>query len=312
MGTFFCRKPSPNFLSMNSERGIRNEIGLRRERDAERRKTLRALVCVRERMMIGSGRVNFDEEQCDQIWRFIILWASFQSPGQQLFCQNCQHILGNFRKGVKIFHFTRKILFGQLFRDIWQLLTGHTDEEWRANWGKDGGRKSSTGEEKWKRTWAENLLKVKVRWREWERKIKTWAKRERGRRGDEHRSHETVMEWERDSYLKRDWTLRNITKEMRTVLMRERGCEWESERERKSERKKIQEFERECVTWFERRNCLLWRSQHNKNTFKDKIIRIWFHYSLLVCFKNWPNPVPFCLFSFFSQDKYSTNLTLKD
>ena len=118
MGTFFCRKPSPNFLSMNSERGIRNEIGLRRERDAERRKTLRALVCVRERMMIGSGRVNFDEEQCDQIWRFIILWASFQSPGQQLFCQNCQHILGNFCNGVKIFNFTREILFGQLFTGL--------------------------------------------------------------------------------------------------------------------------------------------------------------------------------------------------
>ena len=32
--------------------------------------------------------------QCDRIGRFITLWATFQSPWQQLFCQNCQHILG--------------------------------------------------------------------------------------------------------------------------------------------------------------------------------------------------------------------------
>ena len=60
--------------------------------------------------------------QCDQIWRFIILWATFQSPGQQLFCQNRQHILGNFCKGVKIFHFTREILFGQLLQTFGDFL----------------------------------------------------------------------------------------------------------------------------------------------------------------------------------------------
>ena len=47
-------------------------------------------------------------------WAIYILWATFQSPWQQLFCPNRQHILGNFYKGVKIFHFTREILFGQL------------------------------------------------------------------------------------------------------------------------------------------------------------------------------------------------------
>ena len=51
---------------------------------------------------------------------FLILRATFQSSGQQLFCPNHQHILGNFCEGVKIFHFTKEILFGQLF-------TGHTD-----------------------------------------------------------------------------------------------------------------------------------------------------------------------------------------
>ena len=42
--------------------------------------------------MLTSVCVN----QCDQIWRFIALWATFQSHWQQLFCPNCPHILGNF------------------------------------------------------------------------------------------------------------------------------------------------------------------------------------------------------------------------
>ena len=57
---------------------------------------------------------------------FFILWATFQSPGQQLFCPNHQCILGKFCKGVKIFNFTREILFGQLikiFGDFFFLIT---------------------------------------------------------------------------------------------------------------------------------------------------------------------------------------------
>ena len=63
---------------------------------------------------------------CGQIGRFFILWATFQSPGQQLFCPNHQCILGKFCKGVKIFNFTREILFGQLikiFGDFFFLIT---------------------------------------------------------------------------------------------------------------------------------------------------------------------------------------------
>ena len=52
--------------------------------------------------------------QCDQIGPFITLCATFQSPCQQLFCPNCKHILGNFCKFLKIFHFTSKIFYGQL------------------------------------------------------------------------------------------------------------------------------------------------------------------------------------------------------
>ena len=34
--------------------------------------------------------------------------------------------LGNFCKGVKIYHFSSEIIFGQLLKDIWRFLSGHT------------------------------------------------------------------------------------------------------------------------------------------------------------------------------------------
>jgi len=36
------------------------------------------------------------------------------------------------------------------------------------------------------------------------------------------------------------------------------------------------------------------------------------HRSHIIYLINGPNPASFCLFSFFSQDKYSTNLTVND
>ena len=52
--------------------------------------------------------------QCDQIGRFIALWANFQSLWQQLICPNLLPFLGNFCKGVNIIHFSSEIIFGQL------------------------------------------------------------------------------------------------------------------------------------------------------------------------------------------------------
>ena len=54
--------------------------------------------------------------QCDQIGQFIALWATFQSLWQQLFCPNCVTALDKFFKGVKIFHFSSEIVFGQLLQ----------------------------------------------------------------------------------------------------------------------------------------------------------------------------------------------------
>ena len=51
------------------------------------------------------------EEQCDHIGQFITLWATFQSLFQQLFCPNCQHILGkcflgNFYRQLATFYWS--------------------------------------------------------------------------------------------------------------------------------------------------------------------------------------------------------------
>jgi len=47
----------------------------------------------------------------------------FKACGNNYFTQ-IAHILDKFCKGVKIFHFSSEIIFGQLFLDIWQLFTG--------------------------------------------------------------------------------------------------------------------------------------------------------------------------------------------
>ena len=51
------------------------------------------------------------------VWPDLVIYytsGNFSKPGQQLFCQNSQQILGNFCKGIQIFQFTTEILFGQL------------------------------------------------------------------------------------------------------------------------------------------------------------------------------------------------------
>ena len=60
--------------------------------------------------------------QCDQIGRFIALWATFQSLWQQLFCPKSPTFLVNFCKVVEIFHFARDIIFGQLLRTFGNFL----------------------------------------------------------------------------------------------------------------------------------------------------------------------------------------------
>ena len=60
-------------------------------------------------------------DQCDQIGRFIALWATFLSLWLQLFCPNF-HICRQFLNGVKIFHYSSEISFGPLFIHFWRLF----------------------------------------------------------------------------------------------------------------------------------------------------------------------------------------------
>ena len=57
---------------------------------------------------------NLPTYQCDQIWRFIGLWATFQNLWQKLIGPNLSHFVGNYCVGVKIYHFSSEIIFGQL------------------------------------------------------------------------------------------------------------------------------------------------------------------------------------------------------
>ena len=48
----------------------------------------------------------------------------FKALGHNDFAQMA-HVLGNFCKGIKIFHFSRESFLGY-FIDIWRLFIGHT------------------------------------------------------------------------------------------------------------------------------------------------------------------------------------------
>ena len=65
------------------------------------------------------ARMDGHANQCDQIGRFIALWAIFKACGNNYLAQIIL-IIGKFYKGVKIFNFSCEIIFGRLF-------TGHAD-----------------------------------------------------------------------------------------------------------------------------------------------------------------------------------------
>ena len=76
-----------------------------------------------ERRMLDFGNRNNKKmfqpsNQCDQIGRFIALWATFQSLLQQLFCRNRPHFQAFFVKfwTFFIFHFCATLI------DIWRFL----------------------------------------------------------------------------------------------------------------------------------------------------------------------------------------------
>ena len=84
--------------------------------------------------------------------------GNFSKPGQQVFCQNGQHIFGNFCKGVKIIYFTREILFGQLLQTFGDFLIGHTDYKLvLQHWRRSVSRPKIVTSWEW-----ETILKVEI------------------------------------------------------------------------------------------------------------------------------------------------------
>ena len=63
--------------------------------------------------------------QCDQIGRFIRLWATFQSLWQQLICPNRPHFSANFVKVSKSLIFQVKSFLANFYRHL-ATFTGHT------------------------------------------------------------------------------------------------------------------------------------------------------------------------------------------
>ena len=66
-----------------------------------------------------------DCRQCDQIGRFIGLWATFQSLWQKLICPNLPHSQAIFVKVSKSLIFLVKSFLGKFYRHL-AIFTGHT------------------------------------------------------------------------------------------------------------------------------------------------------------------------------------------
>ena len=64
--------------------------------------------------------------QCDQIGRYIGLCGKYLKPLSTINLPKSSTFLGNFCKGVKIYHFSSEIIFAGTFIDIWQFFSGHT------------------------------------------------------------------------------------------------------------------------------------------------------------------------------------------
>ena len=70
-------------------------------------------------------RFNDHPFQCDQIGRFIALWATFQSLWQQLFCPNHPHFYTIFCKGFKNFIFLVNSFLGNFYRHMATFQWSH-------------------------------------------------------------------------------------------------------------------------------------------------------------------------------------------
>ena len=74
-------------------------------------------------------RLNEPYAQCDQIGRFIGLWATFQSLWQQLICPNLLHSYAIFVKVSKSLIFLVKSFLGNFYRHLALFYWSHCDHK---------------------------------------------------------------------------------------------------------------------------------------------------------------------------------------
>ena len=60
-------------------------------------------------------------------WAIFCSLGNFLKPLAPINLLKSPTFLGNYCKGVKIYHFSCELIFGQLVIEFWQFFTGHTD-----------------------------------------------------------------------------------------------------------------------------------------------------------------------------------------
>ena len=88
--------------------------------------TIRRQASIKRKTRVGAVlKQAMYGKQCDQIWQFIELWASFYSLWEQLICPNLPHSQAIFGQVSKSSIFILKSFWATLI-DIWRFFSGHT------------------------------------------------------------------------------------------------------------------------------------------------------------------------------------------
>ena len=65
------------------------------------------------------------KDLCDQIGQFVLLWATFQSQWQQLFCPNHPRFLAIFVKTSKSFMFPMELFLAHFYKHLATFYWSH-------------------------------------------------------------------------------------------------------------------------------------------------------------------------------------------
>ena len=125
---FKCVRPWASFRRVWSAKAASRSTGTRRSRRSMRW----SASCPTPATC--RTRVHIEPGQCDQIWWFIGLWATFKSFWQQLICPNLSHSYGIFVKESKSIIFLVKSFLGKFYRYLaafyWSYWLGENKSIW--------------------------------------------------------------------------------------------------------------------------------------------------------------------------------------